>query len=73
MQANLVSYDVVSEVSVTVLYQRIRTLLLLDLPTPEFIVKMRGVAANSSIRALGLGPMNEELDNAVAIFLMAPD
>ena len=26
---------------------------------------MRGVVANSGMRALGLAPMNEELDNAV--------
>jgi len=33
---------------------------------------MRGVVANSGMRALGLAPMNEELDNAVTVFLLAP-
>ena len=65
MSAALASYDAVSEASVTVLYQCLRTLLLLDHPTPEFIMKMRGLVANSGMRALGLAPMNEELDNAV--------
>jgi len=67
----LASYDAVSEASVTVLYQRLRTLLLLDPPTPEFMFKMRRVVANSGMRALGLAPMNEELDNAATVFLLA--
>ena len=70
--AALASYDAVSEASVTVLYQRLRTLLVLDPPTPEFILKMRGVVANSGMRALGLVPMNEELDNTVTVFLLEP-
>ena len=40
--AALASYDALSEASITVLYQRLRTLLLLDPPTPEFIVKSGG-------------------------------
>ena len=71
ISAALASYDTVSEASVTVLYQRLRTLLLLDPPTPEFIMKMWGVVANSGMRVLGLAPMNEELDNAVTVFLLA--
>ena len=70
--AALVSYDAVSEATVTVLHQRLRTLLLLDTPTPESMMKMRGVVANSGMRALGLAPMNEELDNAVTVFLLVP-
>jgi len=69
--AALASYDTVSKASVTVLYQRLRTLLLLDPPTPEFMMKMRGVVANSGMRALGLAPMNEELDNEVTVFLLS--
>jgi len=72
MSAALASYDAVSEASVTVLYQCLRTLLLLDPLTPEFIMKMRVVVANRGMRALGLAPMNEELDNAVTVFLLAP-
>ena len=72
MSAALASYDAVSEASVTVLYQRLRTLLLLDPLTPEFIMKMRVVVANRGMRALGLAPMNKELDNAVTVFLLAP-
>jgi len=41
MSAALASYDAVSVASVTVLYQRLRTLLLLGPPTPEFTMKMR--------------------------------
>ena len=37
----LTSYDAVSEASVTVLYRRLWTLLLLDPPTPEFKMQMR--------------------------------
>ena len=72
ISAALASYDTVSEASVTVLYQRLRTLLLLDPPTPEFIMRMWGVVANSGMRVLGLAPMNEELDNAVTVLLLAP-
>jgi len=68
--AALASYDAVSEASVTVLYQRLRTLLLLDPPSPEIIIKMRGIIANSGMKALGLAPMNEEFDNAVTVFLL---
>ena len=71
IQAALASYDAVSEASVMVLYQRLRTLLLLDPPTPGFIIKMRGVVANNGMRALGLAPINEGLDNAVIVFLLA--
>jgi len=35
-------------------------------------MKMRGVVANSGMRALGLAPMNEELDNTVTVFLLVP-
>ena len=70
----LALYDAVSEAAVTVLYQRLRTLLLLDPPTPEFVLKIRAVTvvANSGMRALGLAPINEDLDNAVIAFLLAP-
>jgi len=54
-----------------VLYQRLRTLLLLDLPTHNLIVKVQGVVASSGMRALGLAPMNGEVDNAVTVFLLA--
>jgi len=50
----------------------LRTLLLLDPPTPEFMMKIQVVIANSGMRALGLAPMNKELDNAVNAFLLAP-
>ena len=70
--AALASYDSMSEAAVTVLYQRLRTLLLLDPPTPEFVLKIRGVVTNSGMRALGLVPINEELDNVVIAFLLAP-
>ena len=43
----------------------------MDTPSPDFIIKMRGVVANSGMRALGLAPMNEELDDAVTVFLLA--
>jgi len=65
----LASYD---SVSVTVLYQRLQTLLFLDPLTPEFMMKMRGVVANSGMRALGLAPMDEESDNTVTVCLLAP-
>jgi len=48
--AALASYDSMSEAAVTVLYQRLRTLPLLDPPTPEFFLKIRGVVANSGMR-----------------------
>ena len=67
--AALASYDAVREAAVTILYQRLRTLLLLDPPTPDFVLKIRGVVANSGMRALGLAPINEELDNAVCVAL----
>jgi len=70
--ATLASYYAVSDASVTVLYQRLQTLLLLDSPTPEFMMKMRGVVANSGMRALGLAPMDEESDNTVTVCLLAP-
>ena len=70
--AALASYDAASEASVTVLCQCLRTLLLLDPSTPDFIIKMQGVVANSGMRTLGLALMNEELDNAVTVFLLAP-
>jgi len=70
--AALESYDIVSESSVTVLYQHLRTVLLLDPLTPEFVVKIRGILANSGMRALGLAPMNEDQDNAVIAFLLVP-
>jgi len=62
--AALASHDAVSEASVTVLYQHLPTFILPDPPTPEFIVQMRVVVSNSGMRALGLAPMNEGLDNA---------
>jgi len=43
----------------------------MDTPSPDFIIKMRGVVANSGMHALGLAPMNEELDDAVTVFLLA--
>ena len=70
--AALAWYDAVGETAVTVLYQRLRTLFALDPPTPEFVLKIRGVVANSGIRELGLAPINDELDNAVIAFLLAP-
>jgi hypothetical protein len=70
--AVIASYDAVSDAAVTVLYQWLRTLLLLDPSTPEFVLKIRGVVANSSMQALGLVPINEELDNAMIAFLQAP-
>ena len=70
--AAIASYDAVSEAAVTVLYQQLRTLLLLDPPTPDFVRKIQGVVADSGMRALGLAPINEELDNAVIAFLLAP-
>jgi len=48
--AALASYDSMSEAAVTVLYQRLRTLPLLDPPTPEFVLKIREVVANSGMR-----------------------
>ena len=48
--AALASYDSMSEAAVTVLYQRLRTLSLLDPLTPEFVFKIRGVVANSGMR-----------------------
>jgi len=38
--------------------------------TPELIFKMQGVVAISGMRALGLAPMNGELDNMVTVFLL---
>jgi len=35
-------------------------------------MKMWGVVANSGMRALGLAPMNKELDDTVTVFLLAP-